>query len=58
MGAAASVSRVGGVLSSVVGSASFAAGLGVAYFTYILAAVIVVTTGFFFALRSHVPPRK
>lgn len=57
MGAAAAVSRVGGVLSSVVGSAYFAAGLGVADFFYILAAVIFVTAVSFFSLRSHVPPR-
>jgi MFS transporter, AAHS family, 4-hydroxybenzoate transporter len=57
MGVAAAVSRLGGVLSSAVGSAYFAAGLRVAYFFYILAAVILVTAMSFFSLRSHVPPR-
>jgi len=58
MGAAAAVSRIGGVLSSVVGSAFFAAGLSVGSFFYILAAVILITAVSFFALRRQVPPRR
>jgi AAHS family 4-hydroxybenzoate transporter-like MFS transporter len=55
MGCASAVARVGGVLSSAVGSAFFALGLPVAQFFYILAVVVLVTAASFFALRSHIP---
>lgn len=55
VGSAAAVARVGGVLSSVVGSAFFALGLSLAVFFYVLAAVIVATAISFFCLRSHIP---
>jgi MFS transporter, AAHS family, 4-hydroxybenzoate transporter len=55
VGSAAAVARIGGVLSSVVGSAFFALGLSLAVFFYVLAAVIVVTAISFFCLRSHIP---
>ncbi|HUN28043.1 MAG TPA: MFS transporter [Steroidobacteraceae bacterium] len=57
VGAASAVARVGGVLSSGVGSAFFALGLAVAEFFYILAAVILATTASFYLLRSHIPGR-
>jgi len=55
VGSAAAVARVGGVLSSVVGSAFFVLGLSLAVFFYVLAAVIVATAASFFCLRSHIP---
>jgi len=58
VGAASAVARVGGVLSSAVGSAFFALGLAVAEFFYILAAVILVTAVSFYVLRSHIPGRE
>jgi putative MFS transporter len=56
VGSAAAVSRIGGALSSVVGSAFFALGLSLAAFFCILAAVVLVTAVSFFCLRSHIPP--
>src|SRR6185437_6229831 len=55
VGSAAAVARIGGVLSSVVGSAFFALGLSLAVFFYVLTAVIVATAVSFFCLRSHIP---
>jgi AAHS family 4-hydroxybenzoate transporter-like MFS transporter len=57
LGCASSVARVGGVLSSVVGSAVFALGLSLSDFFYILATVMFVTTVSFAALPSHIPGR-
>jgi AAHS family 4-hydroxybenzoate transporter-like MFS transporter len=57
VGCASAVARVGGVLSSGVGSALFAFGLSLSVFFFTLAAVIVVTAVSFFALRSHIPAR-
>lgn len=56
VGGAAAVARIGGVLSSVVGSAFFALGLSLAVFFDVLAMVIAATAVSFFALRSHIPP--
>jgi AAHS family 4-hydroxybenzoate transporter-like MFS transporter len=58
VGCASGVARIGGVLSSVVGSAVFALGLSVGDFFFILAAIILVTAVSFFALRSHIPGRN
>jgi AAHS family 4-hydroxybenzoate transporter-like MFS transporter len=55
VGCASAVARVGGVLSSVVGSAYFALGLPVAQFFYILAAVIFLTAWCFFCVPAHIP---
>ncbi len=55
VGSAAAVARIGGVLSSVVGSAFFALGLSLAAYFYVLAAVILATAISFFCLRSHIP---
>ena len=55
VGSAAAVARIGGVLSSIVGSAVFALGLPPDVFFYILAAVIGATAASFFCLRSHIP---
>jgi AAHS family 4-hydroxybenzoate transporter-like MFS transporter len=57
VGCASAVARVGGVLSSGVGSALFAFGLSLSVFFFTLAVVIGVTAASFFALRSHIPPR-
>jgi len=57
VGTASAVARVGGVLSSAVGSAFFALGLSVGQFFYILAGVIVLTAVSFGALRTHIPGR-
>jgi AAHS family 4-hydroxybenzoate transporter-like MFS transporter len=58
VGSASAVARVGGVLSSVVGSAFFAWGLSVGQFFYIVAAIILITVVSFFSLRSHIPRRS
>lgn len=55
VGSAAAVARIGGVLSSVVGSAFFALGFSLPVFFYVLSAVIVATAISFFFLRSHIP---
>jgi AAHS family 4-hydroxybenzoate transporter-like MFS transporter len=55
-GYASAAARIGGVLSSAVGSALFALGFAVAQFFFALAAVAVVTALLFFALRKHLPP--
>ena len=57
VGSGSAVARVGGVLSSVVGSAFFALGLSVGQFFYIVAAIILVTVASFYSLRSHIPGR-
>lgn len=57
VGSASAVARVGGVLSSAVGSAFFALGLSVGQFFYILAGVIVLTAVSFACLRTHIPGR-
>jgi AAHS family 4-hydroxybenzoate transporter-like MFS transporter len=57
VGCASGVARVGGVLSSVVGSAVFALGLTLGEFFYILAAIMLVTAVSFVTLRSHIPGR-
>jgi MFS transporter, AAHS family, 4-hydroxybenzoate transporter len=57
VGCASSVARVGGVLSSVVGSAVFALGLSLGEFFYILATIMLVTATSFAALQSHIPGR-
>jgi AAHS family 4-hydroxybenzoate transporter-like MFS transporter len=55
VGCAQAISRIGGVMSSVVGSAFFAMGMPVGQFFYILAGVIVVVVISFFCLRTHMP---
>jgi AAHS family 4-hydroxybenzoate transporter-like MFS transporter len=56
VGSAATVSRVGGVLSAAVGSGFFALGLPSAVFFYVLGGIALLTTLSFFSLRSHIPP--
>jgi AAHS family 4-hydroxybenzoate transporter-like MFS transporter len=58
VGCAQAISRIGGVLSSVVGSAFFAMGMAVGHFFYILAGVIVIVVVAFFSLRTHLPGGK
>jgi MFS transporter, AAHS family, 4-hydroxybenzoate transporter len=55
VGCASAVARVGGVLSSAVGSAYFAFGLPVAQFFYILAVFIAATAACFFLIPRHIP---
>ena len=56
VGSASAVSRVGGALSSAVGSALFALGLQSTTFFYILGSIALATTLSFFLLRRHIPP--
>jgi MFS family permease len=58
MGAAAAVARLGGVLSSALGSYVFAAGLAASQFFLIIGAIILATAISFFLLRSHIPSRS
>jgi MFS transporter, AAHS family, 4-hydroxybenzoate transporter len=58
VGSAAAVSRVGGALSSAVGSSLFALGLPSTTFFYILASIALATTVSFFSLRRHIPGRE
>ena len=58
VGSVSAVARVGGVLSSVVGSTFFAWGLSVGQFFYIVAGIILITVVSFFSLRSHIPARS
>jgi len=55
VGCASAVARVGGVLSSAVGSSYFAFGLPVAQFFYILAVFIAATAACFFCIPRHIP---
>jgi AAHS family 4-hydroxybenzoate transporter-like MFS transporter len=55
VGCASAAARVGGLLSSVVGSDFFALGLSSADFFYTLGGAIVLTTLSFVSLRSHIP---
>lgn len=54
-GFASAAARIGGVLSSVVGTALFALGLATAQFFYLLAASTIATGALFFFLRAHIP---
>lgn len=55
VGCASAVARVGGVLSSAVGSSYFAFGLPAAQFFYILAVFIAATAACFFWIPRHIP---
>jgi AAHS family 4-hydroxybenzoate transporter-like MFS transporter len=54
------VSRIGGVLSSLLGGAYFAVRPvpSASYFFYVLAAVILVVVASFASLRTHIGSRK
>jgi AAHS family 4-hydroxybenzoate transporter-like MFS transporter len=54
VGVAQGISRIGGVLSSVVATAVFAVGLAMGQFFYILAGIIVIVVISFFCLRTHI----
>jgi AAHS family 4-hydroxybenzoate transporter-like MFS transporter len=60
IGCAQTVSRIGGVLSSVVGGAYFAIKPlpPVSYFFYVVGAVVLVVVVSFFSLRTHIPGKK
>ena len=60
VGCAQTVSRIGGVLSSVVGGAFFALKPQppVSYFFFVVAAVIVLVAISFFSLRTHLHGKK
>jgi MFS transporter, AAHS family, 4-hydroxybenzoate transporter len=58
VGCASAMARVGGVLSSVVGSAVYSLGVSSAQFFYVIAGVIVLATMSFYGLRTHIPPRR
>jgi AAHS family 4-hydroxybenzoate transporter-like MFS transporter len=55
VGSASAVARVGGVLSSFVGSTYFSFSLPVASFFYILAVFIAATAACFFSVPTHIP---
>jgi AAHS family 4-hydroxybenzoate transporter-like MFS transporter len=57
VGCASAMARVGGVLSSVVGSAVYSLGLSSAQCIYVIAGVMVLATMSFYGLRTHIPPR-
>src|SRR5690606_26781081 len=60
LGTAQTVSRIGGVISSWVGSAYFALEPRppVSYFFYAVALVLVIVAISFFSLRTHIPGRR
>ncbi len=60
VGCAQTVSRIGGVLSSVVGGAFFALKPqpSVSYFFYVVAAAILIVVVSFFSLRTHIHGRR
>lgn len=58
VGCAQTISRIGGVLSAVVGSAFFAMNLPAGQFFFILAGISAVVVISFFSLRTHMPGGK
>jgi MFS transporter, AAHS family, 4-hydroxybenzoate transporter len=58
VGLAQTISRIGGVMSSVVGTAFFAMNMQVSNFFYILVAIIAVVVVSFFSLRTHLRGNK